>query len=98
MTIRRNWQVLPAKQIILTCNSPILPCRIKAEYLICPVRSHIANPLCCFKREQYGHTATICRGSVSHLHYTEADQDDKSCENSEQSKNCQDDHPAYSCF
>ncbi|XP_023240002.1 uncharacterized protein LOC111638518 [Centruroides sculpturatus] len=62
ISIRRDGKLIPTKHLILTFGKPTLPSFVTAEYLRCPIRPYIPNPLHCFKCQRFGHSQTSCRG------------------------------------
>ena len=77
ITKRRNDQIILTCHIILTFNGPNLSNRIKAEYLSCSVRPYIPDHLQRFQCQSYGHSKTLCRGSVTCARYAEVGHDNK---------------------
>ncbi|GFU23696.1 uncharacterized protein TNCV_2340951 [Trichonephila clavipes] len=65
ITIKKYATIIPTKHLILTLNSPKLPCTIKAGYLNCKIRPYIPNPLRCFKCQRFGQSQTSCRGQLT---------------------------------
>ena len=75
--IRRNNELVPTNNFILTFCKPLLPDSIKAGYLKIPF---IPNPLRCFKCHRYGHVKNAC-GKVTCARCGQVDHESKTCHN-----------------
>jgi hypothetical protein len=96
ITIRKEGKVISTKHLILTFSTPILPTRITAGYLSCPVRPYIPNPLRCFQCQRFGHSKLSCRGTATCARCSEVGHDSEKCTRTPRCVNCKGDHPSFS--
>ncbi|GBO31554.1 hypothetical protein AVEN_167785-1 [Araneus ventricosus] len=96
INIRRDGELVPTKNFILTFNTPRLPEYIKAGYVRCSVRPYIPNPLRCFKCQRFGHSKTNCRGTLTCARCAVAGHESTGCTAIEKSVNCQGNHTSFS--
>ncbi|GBL94594.1 hypothetical protein AVEN_235671-1 [Araneus ventricosus] len=96
ITVKRDGQLLPTKNLILTFSLPTIPKSVRIAYLNCSVRRYIPNPLRCFKCQRFGHTVQACRGIQSCARCSLSGHDSQTCSETPCCINCRSDHPAYS--
>ncbi|GBL73035.1 hypothetical protein AVEN_128198-1 [Araneus ventricosus] len=96
ITVKRDGQLLPTKNLILTFSLPSIPKSVRIAYLNCSVRPYIPNPLRCFKCQRFGHTVQACRGIQSCARCSLPGHDSQTCSTTPCCINCKSDHPAYS--
>ncbi|GBO36212.1 hypothetical protein AVEN_5960-1 [Araneus ventricosus] len=96
ITVKRDGQLLPTKNLILTFSLPTIPKSVRIAYLNCSVRPYIPNPLRCFKCQRFGHTVQACRGIQSCARCSLPGHDSQTCSETPCCINCKSDHPAYS--
>ena len=58
---RREGQMIPTDNIILTFDSTELPAYVTVGYVRVKVRPYVPNPMRCFACQRFGHTKTYCR-------------------------------------
>ncbi|GFT06937.1 putative RNA-directed DNA polymerase from transposon BS [Trichonephila clavipes] len=88
ITIKKDATIIPTKHLILTFNSPKLPCTIKAGYLNFKIRPYIPNPLRCFKCQRFGHSQTSCRGQLTCSRCASAGHSSTDCSLEQKCINC----------
>ncbi|GFY16063.1 uncharacterized protein TNCV_341121 [Trichonephila clavipes] len=96
ITIKKDATIIPTKHLILTFNSPKLPCTIKAGYLNCKIRPYIPNPLRCFKCQRFGHSQTSCRGQLTCSRCATVGHSSTDCTLEPKCVNCMQSHPSDS--
>lgn len=96
ITIRRDQQTIPTRNIILTFETPSLPTHITAGYLRCPLRPYIPNPLRCFQCQRYGHSKVSCRGAVTCARCADVGHESDTCNACYRCVNCGGEHAAFS--
>ncbi|GBN97869.1 hypothetical protein AVEN_94094-1 [Araneus ventricosus] len=97
INIRRDGELIPTKQFILTFNTPRLPEYIKAGYIRCSVRPYIPNPLRCFKCQRFGHSKTNYRGRLTCARCAVAGHESTGCTAVEKCVDCLGAHTSFSC-
>lgn len=87
----------PAKHLILTFSSAVLPTFIKAGCLNFTVKPYIPNPRRCFRCQRYGRGSLSCRGKATCARCGSTDHAAENC-SSDTAKcvNCGGPHPTYS--
>ncbi|GBN63194.1 hypothetical protein AVEN_274948-1 [Araneus ventricosus] len=96
ITVKRDGQLLPTKNLILTFSLPTIPKSVRIAYLNCSVRPYIPKPLRCFKCQRFGHTLQACRGIQSCARCSLPGHESQTCSETPCCINCKSDHPAYS--
>lgn len=97
ITIRRSYETIRTKHIVLTFNRSSLPDKITVAFISCPVRAYVPNPRRCFKCQRYGHGSQSCRGKLTCAKCGENEHSSDNCEkNVLMCTNCNGSHAAYS--
>lgn len=65
ISLRRNYQIIPAKHVILTFDRSALSVSVNAGFMRCPVRPYVPDPCRCFKCQWLGHGTTSCLGKLT---------------------------------
>ncbi|KAK5649105.1 hypothetical protein RI129_003997 [Pyrocoelia pectoralis] len=58
-----NGELQDTPNHVLTFNTPKLPAKIKAGYLVLSVRVYVPAPMRCFRCQKFGHTAQRCEST-----------------------------------
>ncbi|GBO19873.1 hypothetical protein AVEN_93223-1 [Araneus ventricosus] len=97
IAIKRNGQIFPTKQLILTFNNPTLPKSVKIAYINCPVKPYIPDPIRCFKCQKFGHTITACRSNKENCaRCSLPDHNGQTCKSTTpKCFNCSGEHPSF---
>ncbi|KAK5640370.1 hypothetical protein RI129_011181 [Pyrocoelia pectoralis] len=90
-----NGELQDTPNHVLTFNTPKLPARIKAGYLVLPVRVYVPAPMRCFRCQKFGHTAQRCDRTQMCVCGKEM-HEGKRCEDPIECVNCKGNHLAIS--
>ena len=94
ISIKRNNEIKTTNTYIITCDTPVIPSRIKVGYQIVTVDIYVPNPLRCFKCQKYGHHEDRCRNEsvCSKCAETAPQHQENNCPNTNKCANCGADH------
>ena len=93
---RRDGDEVKTPTIILTFGTRTPPENVKAGYLRIPVRPYIPNPMRCFKCQEFGHGAAVCKKNVKCARCSVEGHEDKGCTAPFKCSHCSAGHSAYS--